>query len=67
MEYTRLGTSGLKVSKLCLGCMTYGHPSWRPWVVTEDVAHPSIHAALDAGVTFFDTADIYSGGQSERI
>ncbi|MDR0241337.1 MAG: aldo/keto reductase [Burkholderia sp.] len=67
MEYTRLGTSGLKVSKLCLGCMTYGHPSWRPWVVTEDVARPLIRAALDAGVTFFDTADIYSAGESERI
>ncbi|RXV69337.1 aldo/keto reductase [Burkholderia stabilis] len=67
MEYVRLGTSGLKVSKLCLGCMTYGDPSWRPWVATEDVARPFIRAALDAGVTFFDTADIYSGGESERI
>ncbi|MGS0891740.1 aldo/keto reductase [Burkholderia stagnalis] len=67
MEYVRLGTTGLKVSKLCLGCMTYGDPSWRPWVTTEDVARPFIRAALDAGVMFFDTADIYSDGESERI
>ncbi|WP_321785941.1 aldo/keto reductase [Burkholderia pyrrocinia] len=67
MEYVRLGTSGLKVSKLCLGCMTYGDPSWRPWVATEDVARPFIRAALDAGVMFFDTADIYSDGESERV
>ncbi|AOK50030.1 aldo/keto reductase [Burkholderia sp. MSMB617WGS] len=67
MEYVRLGTTGLKVSKLCLGCMTYGDPSWRPWVATEDAARPFIRAALDAGVMFFDTADIYSNGESERI
>ncbi|CAB3752403.1 aldo/keto reductase [Burkholderia puraquae] len=67
MEYVRLGRSGLKVSKLCLGCMTYGDPSWRPWVATEEAARPFIRSALDAGVTFFDTADIYSGGESERI
>ncbi len=67
MEYVRLGRSGLKVSKLCLGCMTYGDPSWRPWVATEEAARPFIRSALDAGVNFFDTADIYSGGESERI
>ncbi|WP_396331140.1 aldo/keto reductase [Burkholderia anthina] len=67
MEYVRLGTSGMKVSKLCLGCMTYGDPAWRPWVATERDALPFIRAALDAGVTFFDTADIYSNGESERI
>ena len=67
MEYVRLGTSGMKVSKLCLGCMTYGDPAWRPWVATEHDALPFIRAALDAGVTFFDTADIYSNGESERI
>ncbi|MBN3840603.1 aldo/keto reductase [Burkholderia sp. Ac-20349] len=67
MEYERLGRSGLKVSKLCLGCMTYGDPSWRPWVATEETARPFIRSALDAGVNFFDTADIYSGGESERI
>ncbi|UEP44942.1 aldo/keto reductase [Burkholderia sp. B21-005] len=67
MEYVRLGTSGLKVSRLCLGCMTYGDLSWRPWVMNEEAARPFIRAALDAGVTFFDTADIYSGGESERI
>ncbi|VWB56402.1 aldo/keto reductase [Burkholderia lata] len=67
MEFMRLGASGLKVSKLCLGCMTYGNPSWRPWVATEEAARPFIRTALDAGVNFFDTADIYSGGESERI
>ncbi|AXK62000.1 aldo/keto reductase [Burkholderia sp. IDO3] len=67
MEYVRLGTSGMKVSRLCLGCMTYGDPAWRPWVATERDALPFIRAALDAGVTFFDTADIYSNGESERI
>ncbi|MBN3827849.1 aldo/keto reductase [Burkholderia sp. Ac-20384] len=67
MEYVRLGASGLKVSRLCLGCMTYGDPSWRPWVKTEDEARPFIRTALDAGVNFFDTADIYSNGESERI
>ncbi|QRR17294.1 aldo/keto reductase [Burkholderia sp. MS389] len=67
MEYVRLGASGLKVSTLCLGCMTYGDPSWRPWVTTEEVARPFIRTTLDAGVNFFDTADIYSGGESERI
>lgn len=67
MEYVRLGASGLKVSKLCLGCMTYGNPSWRPWVATEEAARPFIRTALDAGVNFFDTADIYSGGESESI
>lgn len=49
MEYVRLGASGLKVSTLCLGCMTYGDPSWRPWVTTEEVARPFIRTALDAG------------------
>ncbi|WP_323118316.1 aldo/keto reductase [Burkholderia alba] len=67
MEYVRLGASGLRVSKLCLGCMTYGDPAWRPWVVPEDVARRFIRTALDAGVMFFDTADIYSGGESERM
>ncbi|AOJ11580.1 aldo/keto reductase [Burkholderia mayonis] len=67
MEYVRLGASGLKVSKLCLGCMTYGDPSWRPWVVPEATARPFIRTAVEAGVTFFDTADIYSCGESERV
>ncbi|ADO43951.1 aldo/keto reductase [Ketogulonicigenium vulgare] len=67
MNYVRLGDSGLKVSRLCLGCMTYGDPAWRPWVLKEDEARPFIRDALDAGINFFDTADVYSGGESERI
>ena len=67
MNYVRLGDSGLKVSRLCLGCMTYGDPAWRPWVLKEDEARPFIREALEAGINFFDTANIYSGGESERI
>lgn len=67
MDYVRLGNSGLKVSRICLGCMTYGDPGWRPWVVREDEARPFIRDALDAGVNFLDTANIYSSGESERI
>ncbi|CAI0931049.1 L-glyceraldehyde 3-phosphate reductase [Serratia entomophila] len=67
MNYVRLGHSGLKVSRICLGCMTYGDPAWRPWVLKEDQARPFIQQALEAGVNFFDTANIYSAGESERI
>lgn len=67
MNYVRLGNSGLKVSRLCLGCMTYGDPAWRPWVLKEDVARPFIREALEAGINFLDTANVYSGGESERI
>ncbi|PRH87410.1 aldo/keto reductase [Labrys okinawensis] len=67
MEYIRLGRSGLKVSRLCLGCMTYGDPTWRPWVLREDEARPFIRDALEAGINLFDTANIYSAGESERI
>ncbi|MDT0204513.1 aldo/keto reductase [Serratia marcescens] len=67
MNYVRLGDSGLKVSRLCLGCMTYGDPAWRPWVLKEDEARPFIREALEASINFFDTANIYSGGESERI
>jgi len=67
MNYVRLGHSGLKVSRICLGCMTYGDPAWRPWVLEEDQARPFIQQALEAGVNFFDTANIYSAGESERI
>ncbi|MBO1504490.1 aldo/keto reductase [Serratia proteamaculans] len=67
MNYVRLGNSGLKVSQLCLGCMTYGDPGWRPWVLPEDQARPFIREALEAGINFFDTANIYSSGESERI
>ena len=67
MDYTRLGKSGLKVSRICLGCMTYGSPSWREWVLDEEAGRPFIHRALELGVNFFDTADMYSLGASEEI
>ena len=67
MDYVNLGQTGLKVSRLCLGCMTYGSKSWRDWVLEEDEAKPFIRQALDAGINFFDTADMYSVGASEEI
>jgi len=67
MDQVRLGDSGLKVSRLCLGCMTYGTPQWREWVLDEDASRPFIKAALEAGITFFDTADMYSLGRSEEV
>ena len=65
MEYTNLGSTGLRVSRICLGMMSFGNDSERPWVLDEDAAEPIIKAAVDGGVTFFDTADTYSGGASE--
>ena len=65
MNYTNLGTSGLRVSRVCLGMMCYGNDSDRPWVIDEEAADPIIRAAVEGGVTFFDTADTYSGGASE--
>jgi aryl-alcohol dehydrogenase (NADP+) len=67
MDYVNLGSTGLKVSRLCLGCMTYGAKSWREWVLEEDEAKPFIKQALEAGINFFDTADMYSVGASEQI
>lgn len=67
MQYVNLGRSGLKVSRLCLGCMSYGAPAWRDWVLDERAARPFFKAALEAGITFFDTADVYSLGVSEEI
>jgi len=67
MQYVNLGKSGLKVSRLCLGMMTYGSKKWRGWVLDENEAKPYIKRALDAGINFFDTADVYSTGESERI
>ena len=67
MQYTPLGKTGLKVSRLCLGMMTYGSKTWRPWVLEEDEARPFVKRALDAGINFFDTADMYSLGVSEEI
>ncbi|MGR6916660.1 aldo/keto reductase [[Actinomadura] parvosata] len=67
MEYTRLGNSGLKVSRLCLGMMSYGDPAKQQWALAQDEAEPLIRRAADAGVTFFDTADVYSAGASEVV
>ncbi|MCB8982414.1 MAG: aldo/keto reductase [Ardenticatenaceae bacterium] len=67
MEYIRLGQTGLKVSRLCLGMMTYGTPEWRDWVLDEAAARPFIQRALEAGINFFDTADMYSLGVSEEV
>jgi 1-deoxyxylulose-5-phosphate synthase len=65
MNYVNLGASGLRVSRVCLGMMGFGNNSERPWVIDEDAAEPIITAAVEGGVTFFDTADTYSGGASE--
>lgn len=67
MEYTTLGRSGLTVSRLALGCMSYGDPAWRSWVLDEAAAQPFFRRAVEAGINFFDTADIYSLGRSEEI
>jgi len=67
MEYVRLGTTGLKVSRLCLGCMTYGSSKWRSWVLDEEAAAPFFKKAIEAGINFFDTADVYSQGESEKV
>ncbi|WP_111495635.1 aldo/keto reductase [Marinobacter bohaiensis] len=67
MDYRRLGSTGMKVSPLCLGTMTYGSPTWREWVLDEQASRPFIKKALDAGINFFDTANMYSLGESERV
>lgn len=67
MDYVNLGRSGLKVSRICLGCMTYGTPDWRPWVLSEAESRPFIRRALEHGINFFDTADMYSLGVSEEV
>ena len=67
MDYVRLGTTGLKVSRLCLGTMTYGTPKWRPWVLDEATSRPFIKRAIEHGINFFDTADMYSRGGSEEV
>jgi 1-deoxyxylulose-5-phosphate synthase len=67
MLYTKLGNTGLTVSRICLGCMSYGDPKWRHWVLDEGAAQPFFKAALDQGISFFDTADMYSLGLSEEI
>ena len=67
MDYVRLGSTGLKVSRLCLGCMTYGSKKWRDWVLDEDESRPFFRRALELGINFFDTADMYSVGASEEV
>ncbi len=67
MESVRFGKTGMKVSKLCLGCMTYGSSKWRDWVLEEEASRPFIREAIEKGINFFDTADVYSQGVSEEI
>jgi aryl-alcohol dehydrogenase-like predicted oxidoreductase len=67
MEYTNLGRTGLKVSRICFGTMTYGTPQWRDWVLSENDSRPFIKRALELGINFFDTADMYSLGASEEV
>jgi aryl-alcohol dehydrogenase (NADP+) len=67
METTRLGNTGLKVSRICLGTMTYGDPKWRDWVLDEAASRPFLQRALELGINFFDTADMYSNGACEEV
>lgn len=69
MEYVRLGGTGLEISRLCLGCMTYGEPDrgTHPWSLPEEESRPLIRQAVEAGINFFDTANVYSDGSSEEI
>src|SRR5215813_11457856 len=67
MDYIKLGSTGLKVSRICLGAMTYGSKRWRQWILEEEESRPFIQRALELGINFFDTADMYSDGVSEEI
>ena len=67
MKYTNLGRTGLRVSRICLGCMSYGTPTWRPWVLDEESSQPFFRRAVELGINFFDTADMYSLGVSEEV
>ena len=67
MEYTTLGDTGVEVSKICLGCMSFGSSDWREWVLEEEESEEIIERAIDLGINFFDTANVYSKGESERI
>jgi len=67
MDYVRFGKTGLRVSRLCLGCMTYGSAKWRDWVLDEEASRPFFREAIERGINFFDTADVYSIGVSEEI
>jgi aryl-alcohol dehydrogenase-like predicted oxidoreductase len=68
MEFTRFGNTGMTVSRLCLGTMTYGEPTdrWK-WALNEEQSRPFIKKALELGINFFDTADVYTNGASERV
>src|SRR5690242_20916736 len=67
MEFVNLGSTGLKVSRICFGCMTYGSKKWREWVLEEEESRPFLRRAFELGINFFDTADMYSDGVSEEI
>ena len=67
MQYTKLGRSGLKVSRICLGTLTFGSSKWRSYILDEEESRKLIRKALDLGINFFDTADMYSLGISEQI
>lgn len=67
MQYVNLGRAGLRVSRICLGAMTYGSSQWRPWVLDEEASRPLIRQALEKGINFFDTANMYSLGASEEV
>ncbi|MEL7436456.1 MAG: aldo/keto reductase, partial [Chloroflexota bacterium] len=66
MEYTRLGQTGLSVSRICLGMMSYGDPNWRDWILSYDEGKPIVQRAVERGINFFDTANMYSLGVSEE-
>ncbi len=67
MDYVKLGSTGVKVSRLCLGCMSYGSSKWRDWVLDEEASLPFFRQAWEGGINFFDTADMYSEGASEEV
>ena len=67
MQYRRLGNTGLKISRLCFGMMSFGSSVWRPWVLDEEASLPVIQRAIESGINFFDTADMYSNGASEEV
>ncbi|WP_251343124.1 aldo/keto reductase [Haloplanus halophilus] len=67
MEYTTLGDTGMEVSRLCLGCMSFGSDDWRDWVLGEEAGIELVDRAIELGINFFDTANMYSKGESERI
>ena len=67
MDYVNLGRTGLRVSRICLGMMSYGRSDERPWALDVETAEPIVRRAVESGVIFFDTADVYNGGESEVV